>query len=89
MYMLLNVAQFSSAPISCCAYLARLLGCYVAHKSFATLDCPDWVQVNTNDQAAHWHVLDSYLKPSSYTLYAILLKLLVAKLVQNMDAQRE
>lgn len=52
------------------AHLTRLLCCDVTHKGLAALDGSDWVQINANDQAAHRHVLDSYLKPSSYTIQA-------------------
>lgn len=47
------------------AHLTGLLCSNVSHKSCAALDCSDWVQVNTNNQAAHGHVLDSNLEPSS------------------------
>ena len=47
------------------AHLARLLCSDIAHEGLAALDGSDWVQIDTNDQAAHWHVLDSHLEPSS------------------------
>ena len=47
------------------SHLSRLLRSDIAHKGLAALDSSDWVQINTNDQTAHWHVLDSHLKPSS------------------------
>lgn len=47
------------------AHLAGLLCCDIAHKGFAALDGSDRVQINTDDQAAHGHMLDSHLEPSS------------------------
>ena len=46
-------------------YLSRFLSGDVSHNGSAAFDCANGVQVNANDQAAHWHVLHSHLKPSS------------------------
>ena len=49
-------------------HLTRLLCRDIAHERFAALDGSDGVQVDTNDQTAHWHVLHSYLQPSSCSI---------------------
>ena len=46
-------------------HLARLLCGNVTNKGLTTLDGTDWCKINTNDEAAHRHVLDSHLKPPS------------------------
>ena len=46
-------------------HLAGFLCGDVTNKGLTTLDGTDRCKINANDEAAHWHVLDSHLEPSS------------------------